>query len=482
MRRTLIITAIFTAIALIPASATIIDVPSVDYPTIQAGIDSSSDGDTVLVQPGMYIENIDFNGHNIVLGSLFLTTSDTSYISSTIIDGDSTDRVVTFNNSAESNAVLTGFTIQNGFASQGGGISIHNSKPHITNNIIRDNTASSDGGGVYVSSSHLLIENNIITGNTAGSNGGGIYSGGWRSEYHNNVISNNIADNGGGVCNNTETIWTYNVISENSASGNGGGGCYSDYVQFFHNIVWGNTADLGGGIYSARDDSYWANLVMWRCTFYGNRAETSGGGLWALIDYVSCSEVWGDNSIFWSNTAPEDAQIHITGSVRCGFYHCDIQNGCPPICGSDDNIDCNPMFCNPNEGNFYITDNSCCRYAGWDSTYIGALDVGCTAYPYLLGDANMYLGMWPPSVIGGDKTYLSNYLTGIPVCLPCLIDGFWASADVNGDCQIIGSDATKLVNYLRGLCDLEWCPDYPPMWLVPADLPEEAPEGWPNCE
>jgi len=89
-------------------TATIINVPA-DQPTIQAGIDAADDADTVLVKPGTYVENINYNGKLITVGSLFLTTLNTTYISTTIIDGDSLDTVVKFESGEDSTAVLHEF-------------------------------------------------------------------------------------------------------------------------------------------------------------------------------------------------------------------------------------------------------------------------------------------------------------------------------------------------------------------------------------
>jgi len=101
---------------------------------------------------------------------------------------------------------------------------------------------------------------------------------------------------------------------------------------------------------------------------------------------------------------------------------------------------------------------------------------------YIPGDVNMSSGAWPPLATGPDVTYLVNYFRSLPANQACLLGGFWCSADANGDCSIIGSDVTKLVNVFRGIDNVEYCVDYPTAWPTPADLPSEAPEGWPGCE
>ncbi|MCD6161112.1 MAG: VCBS repeat-containing protein [candidate division Zixibacteria bacterium] len=103
------------------------------------------------------------------------------------------------------------------------------------------------------------------------------------------------------------------------------------------------------------------------------------------------------------------------------------------------------------------------------------------SYAYYPGDVNMYNGLWPPMLIGSDVTYFVAYFKGGTSSPPCLLDGFWAAADINGDCMIIGSDVIRLVAYFRGEGSVSFCGDYPPLWLQQSDIPDDAPFSWPNC-
>ena len=46
----------------------------------------------------------------------------------------------------------------------------------------------------------------------------------------------------------------------------------------------------------------------------------------------------------------------------------------------------------------------------------------------------------------------------------------------------LGEPAFDSKLWLRDDPTIAYCPDYPPLWQEPADLPAEMPAGWPNCD
>jgi len=163
------------------SEAQIIHVPA-DYPTIQEGIDAANYGDTVLVDPGTYPENLYLN-KNITLSSLFMTSLDTSYISQTIIDGCHWGRVISIDCPVDTTCVVSGFTITNGNSeSSGAGISCWGAAPVLSNLIVKNNHSEEGGGGIGcgyggpvggVTSNPVLINVEISNNNTASYYGGG---------------------------------------------------------------------------------------------------------------------------------------------------------------------------------------------------------------------------------------------------------------------------------------------------------------------
>ena len=281
--RQIILSVLFILIFSSFAVANIINVPA-DYSSIQEGINASSDGDTILVQPGNYIENINYNGKSIIVGSLFLTTQDTSFISQTVIDGNQNGSVVTFENGENAESVLRGISLINGNGNiffgnrSGGGIFCNNSDPNLLNLIIYNNSVELNGGGIYCISSSPNIENVGISCNSAGNQGGGICCYDYSSPTLVNVtISCNFSQfSGGGIsCLAHSNPSLENVfISDNTAS-DWGGGVYCDYYCYptFSNVtITENHAYGGGGIHFF----YHCNAVFDsnnRCNIYSNFAD-----------------------------------------------------------------------------------------------------------------------------------------------------------------------------------------------------------------
>jgi parallel beta-helix repeat protein len=214
------------------------DVPY-QYPTIQAAIDVAINGDTIVVAPGTYYENINFNEKNIVLTSIDPT--DTNIVAATIIDAGGSGKVVTLSSSQTSACELTGFTITNGYTSGvGGGICGYGTTATISECIITGNTANEDGGGIYYCNG--VITNCTIAGNTVYDDGGGLYY--CNGSITNCTITDNTASYGGGLlyCNGTITNCT---ITDNSAT-RYGGGLYNCDGAITNCIIWNNSAIRDG--------------------------------------------------------------------------------------------------------------------------------------------------------------------------------------------------------------------------------------------
>jgi hypothetical protein len=282
------------------AQATIINVPA-DYSTIQQGINAGNDGDTVLVQPGTYVENINFNGHNIVLSSLFLTTGDPAYISSTIIDGDAAGPVILLVSGENENTVIAGFTIQNGFSGNAGGIKCSGSSPQIHDNYIMNNETYGFGGGAYADANSF-------------------------PSFRRNVFSGNWAD------------W-------------GGGGLYIEQSQAFimQCVISGNgSIAYGGGVCC----NYYANIQIINSTLSANSAYYGGG-----LCYVEYSFPEITNSVFWGDTAFElGAEAFGDGTSYPTFTYSDIQNTLMPGAG---NINTDPMYRDPAGGDYHLMSVAC---------------------------------------------------------------------------------------------------------------------------
>ncbi|MCK5050531.1 MAG: PKD domain-containing protein [Candidatus Cloacimonetes bacterium] len=427
-------------------AAAIINVP-VDQPTIQAGINIAVDTDTVLVQPGTYLENINYNGKLITVASLFLTTQDTTYISSTTIDGNSSDRVVIFVNGEDSTTVLCGFTISNGSASFGGGIYCsYSSSPSLENLTITGNTATT-GGGIFCDNySSPSLQNLTITGNTA-TTGGGIFCDNYSSPSLQNVAisgnsaSGDYADGGGIYClynsnpslvnvtisGNSATdsgggIYCYQsgpslqnvTISSNSATGAGGGiFCITYSSPSLQNVtISGNSANFGGGIFCGT----YSSPSLQNVTISGNSATTNGGGISSFDSNLILI-----NSILW-NDLPQE--IYISSSSITATYS-DIEGGWT----GTGNIDSDPLFVDPGSGDYHLQSISPCVDAGDPASPLdpdGTIaDMGAYFFPqFIIADftADTTNGYFPLMV---NFTDLSTQGTGV------IDEWYWEFGDGN---------------------------------------------------
>jgi hypothetical protein len=388
---------------------------------IQDAVDAAQAGDTVLVTNGVYnvgsreatVFNVEWGDwETIGLTRVAITNAIrlesvngpqvTVIEGETMIEGETNEVRCVY---VSDGCVLSGFTLRQGMAFEGGGAKCADSGI-LTNCVLAANQArygggafhgtfyncvltgnlSKEGGGAYDSTLQncVLTTNECITSpNGYAGRGGGAYGG----TLHNcTLIGNKAANVGGGAYGGT----LYNCLLEHNSTGGigflgegggagaatlwgctlagnsaGWGGGVSSDLLFYRGcdlsncLLIGNTAEeSGGGAAGIEDRGQGAAgiLVLRNCTLVGNSAANSGGGVYShegvFDELVNC--------IVHSNQAPESAN-HRNGAFN---YSCTS----PLPTNGVGNIDADPRFVDAAAGGFRLRPDSPCIDAGTNVT------------------------------------------------------------------------------------------------------------------
>jgi len=381
-----------------------------DFSTIQAGIDDSDDGDTVLVADGVYTgdgnRDIDFLGKAI-------TVKSENGPETCVIDCNGTlyeqHRGFYFHTGEDTNSVLSGFTITNGASEKGGGISCDYASPTIEGNIISGNTAfppndvPGSGGGIRCSYSSAVLRNNVIANNYVVGGGGGIYAAASSLILANNLITGNHA---------------YPYISTMFNPGTGG-------------AIWGIRS----------------SLTITNNTIVGNYAQNLGGAI--ACNDASLTIV---NSILRSNQPHE---ISVYGTDMTDATYSNIQGGRI----GEGNIDTDPCFAASGywdddswiNGDYYLKSQG----GRWDANEGGWTTDDVTSPCIDAGDPMCAVGTEPfpnggivnMGVYGGTAEGSKSWFGG-PACETIV------AGDIDGNCLVDFRDF--------GLMSLHWLEDNRP--------------------
>ena len=220
--------------------------------TIQAAVTAASDeGDTIIVTNGTYA--------SIATDNKAVTIRSVNGPDATIINGGGTNRCATLLGkwgssdtpalrdcsweSQDTATILTGFTLTNGWASEGGGAY----GGTLNNCLLTGNSATAHGGAA----AYGTLNNCRLTGNTSGWCGGAAHE----CKLISCLLTGNSATwYGGGAfrCRQGNCILTGN------AAGHDAGGAYeSSHVNC---IVWGNTVSSG------INSNYYDGIFSYSCT------------------------------------------------------------------------------------------------------------------------------------------------------------------------------------------------------------------------
>lgn len=283
--------------------------------TIGHAITLSSKGDTVMVAPAIYTENLTINFSLKIIGSGATTT---------VVDGGQDGYPVFIINSGR--VVLSKLTIRNGWADgyPGGGVYAKNgTTTAISNSTISGNTTDGAGGGGIYNAGKLTISKSTISGNTSVENG-----------Y------------GGGIMNSGTLTVNNSTVSNNSSIEPGaGGGIMNQGSLTLNNVtISGNSARYYGGIYQSSGSATLQNSIM-----ANNSGGNCGGGAMTSDGY----NLSDDDTCNLNDTGDMNNTQPLLGKFG---YHGGHTQTVPELAGSPTIDAGNPNGCTDSSGKLLTTD------------------------------------------------------------------------------------------------------------------------------
>ena len=338
--------------------ATTIHVPDGE-PTIQAGINAASSGDTVIVECGTYYE------HDISMKSGVRLLSESGLPDCVTVDAQQQSRIFRCT-TCDTSTTISGFTLTGGDAPAGSNIAgaiyfEFDSNPRVSDCMIVGNTAGSGGASYCWDNSSPRLTDCTFADNTADTRGGAIHFHGSSAELLRCRFSGNAAQLGGALeCYGGSSITiTQCVFSDNSADDGGAMHCVNSSSPTLTNctVVHG-AAESGGGIYCQDGSSPQLLNCIVAFSDLGEAVHCAEGGAVTL----SCCDVYGNAGGDWIG-------------------------GLQDQLGVNDNFAADPEFCDAAVGDYTLDAGSPCTEENSPACgLIGALDVAC--------DSPVVTGTW----------------------------------------------------------------------------------------
>ncbi|HMO49571.1 MAG TPA: right-handed parallel beta-helix repeat-containing protein [Kiritimatiellia bacterium] len=300
---------------------------------IMDAVDAASDGDTVLVGPGLYQEGgrDHLFGFSRVILDKGITLESSEGPEVTTIWGHRPGGPVSVRGvlMVHTQAIIRGFTIRNGRVQ---GFPVERSY-----------------GGGLLANDMARIERCVFTGNTATPNGKGGGAALWYAQgtITDCVFHDNQAFSGGGLA----ILWGTNAVAHrllafnNHALNNGGGFVVDNCSRFSSAVAWSNRAEIMGGGIALGNNAIIRNVTV-------ERNSAPEGGAFALVG----AEASIISSIAWSNTPPGIKAVsnHLVHTVRQSI----LPHALPAHWSVIQVLNVNPQYENAAAGNFRLTANS----------------------------------------------------------------------------------------------------------------------------